>query len=224
MIFDGDVVLVTGAGRGLGLGYADYLRAHGARVVANDADAGLAVDVVADVSTAAGARACVEAALDSYGQLDAVIANAGTSWHRTFADLTDDEFDDCIRHNLYSTYHVLKRAWTPMCARGYGRIVTTSSDGIFGIAGRAHYVAAKGGVLALSRTLATEGAEHGVAVNCVMPWGKTRLARPASPAPPPEQAAEPVARLCHRDCAYNGELFRVGGGRMTLVPKEAGVQ
>lgn len=217
MRFDGDVVLVTGAGRGLGSAYADYLRAHGARVVANDLDVEAGVDVVADVSTAAGARACVDAALDSYGRLDAVIANAGTSWHRTFAELTDDEFDSCVRNNLYSTYHVLKAAWAPMCAAGYGRIVTTSSDGIFGIAGRSHYVAAKGGVLALSRTLATEGAEYGIAVNCIMPWGKTRLARPNSPAPPPGEAAEPVARLCHRDCEHTGELFRAGGGKLSLV-------
>src|SRR5687767_14520274 len=149
--FAGRLALVTGAARGLGRAYAEMLVAHGAQVIVNDIDhdaahatageLGVRV-VVADVSTETGARSVIEQA----GPFDAVIANAGISWHRDFSDMTTAEFDDALQHNLSSTFHIVRAAWPHMVARGYGRIVTTASGGIFGIAGRAHYVAAKGAV------------------------------------------------------------------------------
>jgi NAD(P)-dependent dehydrogenase (short-subunit alcohol dehydrogenase family) len=225
--FDGRVALVTGAARGLGRAYAELLAARGARVVVNDiddeaarataAELGLPV-AVADVSTEAGARSVVEQA----GSVDVVIANAGVSWHRDFAEMTVSEFDDALRHNLSSTFHVVRAAWPQMVARGYGRIVTTASGGIFGIAGRAHYVAAKGAVWALTKTLAIEGEPYGIQINCVLPWGSTRMARSGSNAPPVGDAAAAVAWLCHEHCAITGEAFTVGGGRISRVVFERG--
>ena len=225
--FDGRVALVTGAARGLGRAYAELLAAHGARVIVNDIDdeaahatageLGVAV-AVADVSTEAGARSVVEQA----GSIDVVIANAGVSWHRDFAEMTVSEFDDALRHNLSSTFHMVRAAWPQMMARGYGRIVTVASGGMFGMAGRAHYVAAKGAIWALTKTLAIEGEPHGIHVNCVLPWGATRLVRPGSTAPPVGEAAAAVVWLCHEDCSIRGETFTVGGGKIARVVFERG--
>lgn len=225
--FDGRVVLVTGGARGLGRAYAELLAARGARVIVNDIDhdaahaAAAELDaaaVVADVSTEAGARSVVEAT----GPVDAVIANAGASWHRDFAELTTSEVDEALRHNLSSTFQVVRAVWPQMLARGHGRIVTTSSGGIFGIAGRAHYVAAKGAVWALTKTLAIEGEPHGIQINCVLPWASTRMAREGSAAPPPSDAAAAVAWLCHEQCSITGETFTVGGGKIARVVLERG--
>jgi NAD(P)-dependent dehydrogenase (short-subunit alcohol dehydrogenase family) len=218
--FAGDAVVVTGAGRGLGRAYAMFLRERGARVITNDIDADGEVDVVADVSAEAGARLVIARAIEESGRIDAVIANAGTSWHVPFAEMTAEDFDRCVRDNLYSTFHIVRQAWPHMMAQGYGRVVTTSSGGIFGIEGRAHYVAAKGGVLAMSRTLALEGRPHGISVNCILPWGATRLARAGSAAPPAEGAARAAAWLCHRDYRGSGEAFFIGGGRFDRVGSE----
>jgi NAD(P)-dependent dehydrogenase (short-subunit alcohol dehydrogenase family) len=227
--FDGRAALVTGAARGLGRAYAKLLVARGARVVVNDIDgdalraaaAEMGTDVavaVGDVSTEADARAVVAAA----GPVDIVIANAGVSWHRPFAELTAQEIDECVRHNLFATVHVVRACWAAMARRGYGRVVTTSSGGIFGIEGRAHYVAAKGGVWALTSTLALEGRPHGIHVNCVLPWGATRMARPGSAAPPATDAAAAVCWLCHHDCSITGETFTVGGGKIARVVLQRG--
>jgi NAD(P)-dependent dehydrogenase (short-subunit alcohol dehydrogenase family) len=119
--------------------------------------------------------------------------------------------------SLFGTFHVVLAAWPHLVGQGFGRIVTTASGAVFGFAGRAHYAATKGAVLALTTTLAIEGAAHGVSANCVLPWGATRLARPGSDAPDAALAAPPVAWLCHETCQETGAAFSIGGGRIARV-------
>lgn len=229
---DGRIIVISGAGRGLGRAYAEHLAAHGARVVVNDLDAAAADEVAAatpgtvacaaDVSTAAGARLVLDAALELGGRLDAIVANAGTSWHLPFAEASADDLAAVLTANLATTWHLVREAWPRLVAQGHGRIVTTASGAVFGFAGRAHYGAAKGAVLALTNTLAIEGAPHGIAANTVLPWGATRLARPGSRAPDPAEAAPAVAWLCHESCPENGAAFTVGQGRIARVRVEVG--
>lgn len=227
--FDGEVVIITGAGRGLGRAYAEHLVHSGARVVVNDLDDDVVREVVAacgdehavgctaDVAEAGGASRTVAAALERFGRLDALVANAGTSWHRPFADVTAADLRDVLGPNLFGTFHSIRAVWAHFVEHGGGRIVTTASGAVFGFAGRSHYAAAKGAVLALTNTVAVEGAPLGIRANTVLPWGATRLARADGGAPDPALAAPAVAWLCHPSCTETGQAFLTGGGPITRV-------
>ena len=196
--FDGRVVLVTGAGGGLGAEYAKLLAQRGARVVVNDiggvdaeAQKGASADAivsqieaaggeaVADthsVATAEGGRAMVADAIERFGRLDAVVNNAGVG--RTgsgFADISDGQLDLVLKTHLYGAFHVLRPAWRVMCEQGYGRVVNTASSTAIGVDDSWDYPAAKGGVVSLTRCLAITGERHGIKVNGVMPMAYTPM-------------------------------------------------
>ena len=227
--FDGDVVVISGAGRGLGKAYAEHLSSLDARVVVNDIDADVAHETArvlgaaravacpSDVSTADGAGATIAAALDTFGRVDAIVCNAGWSWHLPFAECTEADLRRVLEDHLFGTFHMIKAAWPHFAAQARGRIVTTSSGAIFGYAGRSHYAAAKGAVLGLTNNVALEGKPLGILANTILPQADTRLAGPDSNAPDASLAAPPVARLCHRDCTDNGRLFVTGGDRFARV-------
>ena len=226
--FDGEVVVVTGSGRGLGRAYVEHLADVGARVVVNDLDgavvdevvAGIgdrAVGVVADIATADGAARLIEGAVASFGRVDAVVANAGNSWHRPFSEMTQDDLTAVLGPHVLGTFHTVRAAWPHLVDRGGGRIVTTSSGAVFGYPGRAHYAAAKGAVLGFTNTIAVEGEPHGITANTVLPRGNTRLAEPHHHAPDPALAAPAIAWMCHRTCTENRRAFVIGGGRITRV-------
>jgi NAD(P)-dependent dehydrogenase (short-subunit alcohol dehydrogenase family) len=182
--FDGEVAIVTGAGNGLGRGYARELAARGAAVVCNDVDAaaaqriadeitssgGRAVAQTSSVASAEGGAAIVQAALDTFGSVEIVVNNAGQLRPAPFEAMTVADFEDVVATHLLGAFYVTQPAFRFMKDAGYGRIVfTSSSSGIYGSPWAANYATAKTGVLGLCNVVALEGAAHGIRANVVMP-------------------------------------------------------
>lgn len=192
------VVVVTGAGRGLGREYALGFAARGAAVVVNDlgttltgdgatsqpADevvaeirkaGGRAVANHASVATAEGAQSVIDAAVNAFGQVDTVVNNAGVLNMKPFEEVTLEGLQRHLAVHVIGAFLVCKAAWPQMVARRYGRIVNTISGGIFGLPGLAEYGPAKGGVFAFTRSLALEALQHGIRVNAIAPQASTRM-------------------------------------------------
>ncbi|OIK03240.1 SDR family oxidoreductase [Streptomyces monashensis] len=202
---DGRVVVVTGAGRGLGRAHALAFAAEGARVVVNDLGVGLdgardakspAETVVAeiraaggeavahggDVATAEGAASLVRTALQTYGRLDTLVSNAGFLRDRMLVNLDEDDWDAVIRVHLKGHFLPLKHAaahWRAEAKAGrtpVARVVHTSSGaGLLGSVGQGNYSAAKAGIVGLTLVAAAELARYGVQVNAVAPAARTRM-------------------------------------------------
>lgn len=166
---DGQVALVTGAGRGIGAGIADRLRAEGARVVVNDVNEGPGVDVVGSVASAADCDRIVAAC---GGQLDILVNNAGVTRDAMLHKMTDEVWDFVVGVILTGTFNMC-RAAAPLLreTKSYHRKVVNiaSINGIYGQVANANYSAAKAGVIGLTKTLAREWARNQVNVNAVAP-------------------------------------------------------
>jgi NAD(P)-dependent dehydrogenase (short-subunit alcohol dehydrogenase family) len=197
--FTDEVVIVTGAGRGLGRLYALELARRGAFVVVNDvggtmggdgtdssvADAvvqeiaetgGRAVASYESVASVEGGAAIVGTALDAFGRLDTVVSNAGIFHTAPFEDLTPDVWTRMVDVHLHGAFFLSQPAYQAMKAQGHGRFVfVSSSAGLFGQPNSAHYAAAKAGIMGLSNVIAIEGAAHGISANCVLPFGYSRM-------------------------------------------------
>lgn len=225
MRFDGEVAVVTGAGRGLGRLYALALAARGPRVVVNDL--GAAMDgSAADVSVAA----IVATALREFGRLDVLVNNAGNLRRGLFEEMSDEMVGPVLGVHLLGAVHVTRPAWRHMREHGGGRILmTTSRPGIIGTLKSSNYGAAKMGLIGLMRVLAVEGAAHGIRVNAIAPMARSRLqglvdqATKSSIAPdwdalqehlPMEAVVPAVLWLLHRDSGVTGEIITTGGGRV----------
>jgi NAD(P)-dependent dehydrogenase (short-subunit alcohol dehydrogenase family) len=243
--FDGRVAVVTGAGGGLGRGYALELARRGARVVVNDLGGAVdgsgsskqAADVVVDeivdgggeavanydsVSTRDGGAAIVQTALDTYGTVDIVVNNAGILRDKSFANMTLDEVEAVIDVHLKGAFYVSHPAFKVMKENGYGRFVHTSSaSGIFGNFGQANYGAAKAGLVGLSNVLAIEGEKYGIKSNAIAPTAKTRMAEdvlgPFADMFEPDQVTPMVVYLCSEANEYTHQVFSVGGGRYARI-------
>ena len=236
--FDDRVVIVTGAGNGLGKSHALDFARRGAKVVINDLGGGIAgegasksvAQTVVDEIMAAGGEAVantdsvengdkiVQTAMDAYGRIDVVVNNAGILRDASFAKMTDADWDIIYRVHLYGSYKVSKAAWPHMRNANYGRIVmTTSVAGIYGNFGQANYAAAKLGLFGLAQTLAIEGASKNIRCNTVAPTAASRLTATVLPkdvldALKPEYVTPTVVLLGHETCPVSGKLFEVGGG------------
>ncbi len=202
--FDGKVVIITGAGGGLGRQHALLMAARGALVVINDlggavdgsgSDKGAAERVVDEikalggeavadtnsVATPAGGKAIVQTALDAYGKVDVLVNNAGIlrdkSFHNlTFAEGEPDLLNPVLDVHLKGAFYVTQPAWVVMREQGYGRIISTSSAaGIFGNFGQTNYGAAKMGLVGFTRVLAVEGAKYNIKANAIAPLALTRM-------------------------------------------------
>ncbi|MGW0759475.1 SDR family oxidoreductase [Streptomyces sp. NPDC002814] len=204
-ICDGRVVIVTGAGRGLGRAHALAFAAEGARVVVNDLGVGLdgtpgpdspagqVVDEIraaggeavahgGDIATTDGAAALIRTALETYGRLDTLVNNAGFLRDRMLVNLDEDDWDAVVRVHLKGHFLPLKHAaahWRAEAKAGRlpdARIVNTSSGaGLLGSVGQGNYSAAKAGIVGLTLVAAAELGRYGVQVNAIAPAARTRM-------------------------------------------------
>lgn len=201
LTFSDRVIVVTGAGRGVGRAHALAFAERGAAVVVNDLGGSMSgrpgqgepvADVVveeierhggravadsSDVSTEDGASQLVRRALDSFGRVDVVVNNAGIDRSVKYADITTAMLQRFHEVHVLGTHLVTAAAWPHLVAQGFGRVVTTTSSvGFFGGARALPYAMAKGAVNGLTQALAVEGARHGITVNSVAPFAASRLA------------------------------------------------
>ena len=243
--YDGKVVIITGAGGGLGRQHALLMAARGALVVINDlggavdgsgSDKGAAERVVDEikaaggeavadtnsVATPEGGKAIVQTALDAYGRVDVVINNAGILRDKAFHNMEPDLMNPVFDVHLKGAFHVTQPAWVVMREQGYGRIVSTSSAaGIFGNFGQTNYGAAKMGLVGFTRVLAVEGAKYNIKANAIAPLALTRMTENImgglGDKLDPGLVSPLVAYLAHEDCPVSGQTFSVGGGRVAQV-------
>ena len=240
------VIVVTGAGGGLGREYALTLAGEGASVVVNDlggsrdgsgAGHSMADQVVAEIKAAGGravanydsvadpdgAANIVKTALDEFGAIHGVVSNAGILRDCTFHKMTFDNFDSVIQVHLYGGYNVIRAAWPHFREQSYGRIVVaTSTRGLFGNFGQANYSAAKLGLVGLINTLAQEGAKYNIKANAMAPIAATRMTEDILPPEvfkklTPEYVAPVVAYLCTEEVPDTASVFIAGGGKVQRV-------
>lgn len=184
------------------------------------AEGGAAAADTHDVATVAGAEALVATAIERFGRLDVVVTNAGIMRWAAFPDVGDADLAAHLDVHVGGSFHTVRAAWPHLVAQGYGRIVTTTSAGVLGLANNTAYATAKGGVIGLSRSLAVAGRRHGVVVNCLAPAAWTRMAGPAPEGDTgmdPDLVAPMAAFLAHESCPVSGEVYAAGAGRFARV-------
>lgn len=198
-IVSGKVVVVTGAGRGIGKGIALLMAQHGAKVVVNDVGAKLdgereelspADEVVAaiqqaggeavadhnDVASSDGAAKIIQAAVDSFGQIDVVVNNAGILRDRIFHQMERKDWDAVIGVHLAGSYNVSRAAAPYFRQQGHGSFIHfTSPSGLIGNLGQANYSAAKMGIVGLSKSIALDMRRYNVRSNCISPMAWSRM-------------------------------------------------
>jgi NAD(P)-dependent dehydrogenase (short-subunit alcohol dehydrogenase family) len=194
------------------------LAARGAHVVVNDVDTEDGVTDTNDVATEAGALALIDQAMTAFGRIDILINNAGIM---EWADFPAVDAGNLARHlavHLGGAFHTTRAAWPHMVEQGYGRIVVTTSTGVFGLPNNTSYAAAKAAVIGLTRSISTAGAKVGIKANLIAPAAQTRMAgRGGPPGMEPALVAPMAAYLAHEDCPVSGEIYTAGGGRFARV-------
>jgi len=254
---EGRVVVVTGAGRGIGREHALSLARHGAKVVVNDLggnvdgtgeDVSPADQVVAEirelggeavangdsVSNWEGARRLVDTAVEAFGDLHAVVNNAGILRDRMLVNMSEEEWDAVVSVHLKGTFAPSRWAcayWRDRSKAGHavdGRVInTTSVSGIYGNPGQTNYGAAKAGIAAFTVISALEMSRYGVTVNAVAPVALTRMTEGLAPAPPTDEEREQrdprwiapiVTWLASEESAgVTGRVFEASGSMFGLA-------
>jgi NAD(P)-dependent dehydrogenase (short-subunit alcohol dehydrogenase family) len=240
--FKNKVVVITGAGRGLGRSHALAFAAQGAKVIVNDsggavdgtgsgntaqavaneitADGGIAVPSTESIATEAGATRMIKEAMDQFGTVDIVVNNAGILRDKTFKNVTMDNFRAVLDVHLMGSVYVTKAAWPIMMDNGWGRVVFTSSgSGIFGSFGQSNYASAKMSVIGLMNVLKLEGQSKGICVNTLAPGAITRMTETIEDSDrvgKPEQVSPAVLYLCSED-APSGLILQAANGRYSII-------
>ena len=241
----GQVVLVTGAGRGLGAAYARLLAEHGATLAVHDAgvepdgsgrdprpaqevaqalrDRGATATVhVQDLAERAGCESLIAAVLAEHDQVDAVVHNAGIVRYHRIAETPVEEYERIMAINADAAWWLCRAVWPHMVARRYGRIVlTTSGYALRAVPGAdvAAYSVSKGAQSGLVNALAGEGVEHGILVNAISPVAATRIFR-ASVGPgelTPEAVAPGVVALVSGACPLSGTVIAAADGKWSVL-------
>ena len=259
---DGRVAVITGAAGGLGREYAQLFAAEGARLVLNDIgaardgsgnDPGIVEDLAAeiasggadvvanaeDITTMDGARRVLEQALDTYGEVHALVNSGGLLRDRMFVNMDDDEWDDVIRGHLRAHFcpsRLLAGHWRDRSKAGVpvkaAIVNTTSNAGLLSQPGQSNYAAAKAGIAGLTITLADELSRYGIRVNAISPAARTRMTTEvpgmaemvAAPSSAdefdvyhPGNVAPVVVWLSSGDCTVTGAVLYAQGGEVRVM-------
>ena len=252
-ICEGRVVIITGAGGGLGAAHARVLAAEGASVIVNDINEAAAAAVVEEIAAAGGNAVvntsditnyddslnAVKQALDTFGDLHAVVNNAGVNRDRMFASMTEQEWDTIMAVHLKGHFCISSHAvhyWRGQSKEGQAvdaRIINTSSGaGLQGSVGQSNYAAAKAGIAALTLNQAAELGRYGVTANAITPAARTgmttaveemakRMAKPEDGSFDywaPENVSSLVAWLASSESAQvTGRVFEAEGGKISIA-------
>ena len=240
--FQDKVVVITGAGRGLGRAHAFEFARRGAKVVVNDLGGavdgtgsgptaqsvvdkiletgGAAIANTASVANEDGAQSVIEDAVKAFGGVDILINNAGILRDKTFANVTMENFRAVLDVHLMGSVYVTKAAWPVMVKNGWGRVVFTSSgSGIFGNFGQSNYASAKMALIGLMNALALEGAGKGIRVNTLAPGAITRMTEnlgDPNRRGRPDQVSPAVLYLCSED-APQSVILQAAAGRFSII-------
>ncbi|WP_296169703.1 SDR family NAD(P)-dependent oxidoreductase [uncultured Brevundimonas sp.] len=243
----GQVVIVTGAGRGLGRAYALDLAERGASVVVNTRDRpegqpGSAQSVVEDIRRRGGIAVAtplaveeadsgdrlLDAALSAFGRLDGLLNNAGAPEAMTLHKQTIEQFRQNFEINFFGSLTPTLPIYRHMRERGSGRILmSTSTAGLHGVHGMAAYSASKAALIGLMRVMALEGASRGVHCNAIAPFAATGMTGDYLDAETaarlsPERVAPVASWLMSPDCPLNGETLTAGAGKVRRAARIEG--
>ena len=253
-LLEGKVALVTGSGRGIGREIALQMAAAGAKILVNDvgasldgqgSDAGPGQEVVdsirarggtaelntGSVADADAARAMVAQAVDAFGQLDIVVNNAGILRDVIFHKMTHEDWDAVIKVHLYGSFNVSRAAATHFRERSTGTFVhMTSTSGLIGGTGQANYMAAKLGIVGLSKSIAIDMKRFGVRSNCISPFAWSRMVGSIPDAPEQQERLKALQALTPDKIAVaavwlasdaakeiNGQIFAVRKNEIFLM-------